>query len=170
MDFSEPFCFCSFSSNICNTRAKDSLRWILVPVKIYVQTMPLFLFLLLFLCGSQLPSSLFLTFDLNLSSYPFNLCFVLFFLIHSLTKSLTLTLNLDPPLLSFTHLPPSQLVSPDSPLVFHLPSSLARSHCHWSVLASLSFSYQTDLIWLPYQGLSSDWGWPDYEGKLPLLS
>lgn len=150
MDFSEPFCFCSFSSNICNTRAKDSLRWILVPVKIYVQTMPLFLFLLLFLRGSQLPSSLFLTFDLNLSSYPFNLCFVLFFLIHSLTKSLTLTLNLDPP---SSHLPTSLPVNLSVLTLLwsstYPPVWLARiaTGAFWPLLAFLirqtSFGYRT---------------------------
>lgn len=108
----------------------------------------------LFLCGSQsLSQSLILTFSLDLSSYPFHLYFLL---THSLIKSLTHTHTYcqpQPPLVhllsaSFTSL--SVNFSVLSPLVFHLSSRLARSCCHWSVLASLSFPYQTELIWLPY--------------------
>lgn len=85
-----------------------------------------------------------------LISHHIPLIHISFLFIHSARYSLTptFTFNPDPPIypVFLLHL------FPDSPLVFYLPFSLAHSCCHWSVLASLSFSYQTELIWLPYQG------------------
>lgn len=76
--------------------------------------------------------------------------YISFLFIHSQSNSITFAFNSN--LVYLLNLPPSPLIRPYSPLVLHLPSSLAHLHCHWSVLASLSFSYQTELIWLPYQG------------------
>lgn len=125
----------------------------------------------LYLCCCQsLSQSLFLTF----LSWSLIISLWFIFSSHSFTHQVThshsfLLLTRTPahlPTVYLLHLPLSQLVSPDSPLVFHLPSILAHSRCHWSVLASLSFSYQTELIWLPYQG----WVQTGAGQRLPLPS
>lgn len=102
-------------------------------------------------------------------SYLFNLYFLL---IHSLTNSHTLFLSTPTtthlPSVYLLHFPPRQLVSTDSPLVFHLSSGLACSCCHWSVLASLlaflirqcSFGYCTEF----------SLGLARLRGRLPLPS
>ncbi len=106
-----------------------------------------------------------------LISHHIPLIYIFLSFIHSPSHSHTLPLYFQPPTpthlptVYLLHLPPSQLVS-DSPLVFHLPSILAHSRCHCSVLASLSFSYQTELIWLPYQG----WVQTGAGQRLPLPS
>lgn len=107
-----------------------------------------------FLCSSQsLFQSLFLSIILISHYIPFMLYFSSYSVTHSHTDSHSFILCLSPS-------PHSQ-----STLLFHLLSSLARSCCHWSVLASLHFSYQTRAHLATVAGLSSDWGCPDYEGS-----
>lgn len=93
-------------------------------------------------------------FFFELSSYPFTLFFLI---IHSPTKSLTHAHSyFQPPFIHpLSTFSPSPRSTCRSWLSFglHLPSSQAHSHCRWSVLASLSFPYQAELIWLLHQ----DW-------------
>lgn len=81
-----------------------------------------------------------------LSSHHIPLHYFFLSFIHPLSHLLTLTPTFNPH--SFTHCLPFP-----PPPGLHLPSSQAHSHCRWSVLASLSFPYQAELIWLLHQ----DW-------------
>ena len=108
----------------------------------------------------NLSSSLFLSFHYpDLPLYPFHVVFFFLFS-HSFTHSLAFNTDSHSFTLCLSPSPHSQ-----STLLFHLLSSLARSCCHWSVLASLHFSYQTRAHLATVAGLSSDWGCPDYEGS-----
>lgn len=137
------FHFWHWKTNVCNARIKESLSWILAPVKTSLQKMPSCCFFF-----KSISLSLFLLLSLSLPSfflafYHFSMIRIyvsmLIYVTHPQLLSLSTQIFTHVPAVSLFYLPPSQLVSPDSPLLLHLPSSLARSCCHWSVLASPAF-------------------------------
>lgn len=118
------------------------LKWILVPVKISLQTMAVFLCFLslafIFAAVSPSPSLYFLLFYLDLSSYPFDLYFLP---IRSLTKSLT-----------HTH----SYFQPVPPLIYPPSTSSTSLSVNLSVL-TLLWSSTYPLFWLTRVATGAFW-------------
>lgn len=139
-----------------------------------LQTMPVLCFLFQRLSLSLLlsvPLPFFISYFFVSISHHIPLTYIFFLFIHSLSHSLPPTLTFNPNPHSFTPSPHSQStcqswLSSGPPLTLQSGSLVLPLERFG--LSQRFLSDRAHLATVP--GLSSDWGWPDYEGRLPLPS